>query len=556
MPQDEPLLSEPFLRDAGTSSVDWYPFGMGRVGYPDDYASYVAIMRQKVSERYQLPGKLSEAKATEWHRISLAYLASGGDATDVSGHNLIADGTYDRGKTANLGTQGLNGLIWALLTLDALDYDVPKNAFEQRADIIGRIEALQLENGGFSIDQKEADVDMTAMVLTALAPYYNDEKTYEHRLFKTTTVRETSDRALQWLSKQQQDTADFMSGGIANLESTAQVAVALTSLHIDIETDARFIKKGQNVYDAMIRYELPTGGFIHAKTYNASNPTSKPDEANSMASEQALYALVALLRQEEKLRTLYDLRPEQSAQTKKAIAAATTKIEQLTTNENTWQQALRTYENVPREERRYVRNYAQLADVVKKKKGTLPADLTENNKQSICISPMPTLFETKSTGVTELTDADAKAVAALLAKEPSTEQEVDVAKALDRFQRAKNATNYTDEQRALTKRQADIADVKEAIQQLNERILQQLYPFDALTLKDAAHVDEIMASYEALPTYDQHQIIKYEDVEKAQTQMKALRQKRYITYGGVALLVVAITGWIVWKRRQRKEDSV
>lgn len=553
--RDEPLLSDGFLKDATTSSVDWYPFGMGRAGYRDDYAAYAAIVRQKVAERYQLPGKLSESKATEWHRIALAYVASGGDATDVSGQNLIADGTYDRGKTANLGTQGLNGLIWALLTLDALRYNVPEEAHEQRADIIARIVALQLPNGAFSIDQSEADVDMTAMVLTALAPYYNDEKTYEHRIFNKTTVRAASDRALTWLSDAQQAEGDFKSGGIANLESTAQVVVALTALHIDVEADARFIKKGHNVYDALVRYELPTGGFVHAKTYNANNPSSKPDEANSMASEQALYALVALLRQQQQLRTLYDLRPEQSNETKKAIATATTKIAQLATDKSTVQQALKAYEAVPREERQYVSNYAELARVASAQSLQRRADLTANTKTSVLLSPMPTIFEKQQKADVKLSDEDVKAAAVLLEKEPSTEQEVAVSKYVDRFMNAQNAASYKEEGRALKERQADIAEVKTSIATLNDRILQQLYPFDDLTLKDAENVTEITALYEALPPYDQQQIIKFEDVEKAQAQMKTLRQKRYITYGGIALLAVVIIGWVVWKRRQRAGDT-
>ena len=63
--QDEPLLSNAFLSNAGNSVVDWYPFGMGRIGYPDDYAAYVAVINNNVQERYKQPQKLSDTKATE-----------------------------------------------------------------------------------------------------------------------------------------------------------------------------------------------------------------------------------------------------------------------------------------------------------------------------------------------------------------------------------------------------------------------------------------------------------------------------------------------------------
>lgn len=181
--------------------------------------------------------------------------------------------------------------------------------------------------------------------------------------------------------------------------------------------------------------------------------------------------------------------------------------------------------------------------------------MTANTKTSVLLSPMPTIFEKQQKADVKLSDEDVKVAAALLEKEPSTEQEVAVSKYVDRFMNAQNAASYKEEGRALKERQADIAEVKTSIATLNDRILQQLYPFDDLTLKDAENVTEITALYAALPPYDQQQIIKFEDVEKAQAQMKTLRQKRYITYGGIVLLAVVIIGWVVWKRRQRAGDT-
>ena len=93
------LINEAYLELAGTTPGDWYPIGLGRLGIADNYAGYLAVIRDRVEERYSQPGKLSAAKATEWHRISLAILAMGGDPTDIGTDadgnpiNLIADGT-------------------------------------------------------------------------------------------------------------------------------------------------------------------------------------------------------------------------------------------------------------------------------------------------------------------------------------------------------------------------------------------------------------------------------------------------------------------------------
>ena len=108
------LLSPEYVSAAGSPAGDWYPIGLGRLGIADDYARYLAAIRENISERYAKRGGLDAVKSTEWHRISLAVLALGGDPTsfgfDADGKpvNLIADGVYNR-KT--LGAQGINGLI-------------------------------------------------------------------------------------------------------------------------------------------------------------------------------------------------------------------------------------------------------------------------------------------------------------------------------------------------------------------------------------------------------------------------------------------------------------
>ena len=167
------LLSDSYIALAGSTPGDWYPIALSRLGCKTDYSGYLAVLEQNVKERYALDGGLSAAKATEWHRIILAVLASGGNPRDIDGIDLVADGTYNRGKTASLGRQGINGWIWGLIALDSKSWEVPKDAYYTRDDIILQILSAQLENGGFALTGEAADPDITAMALQALAPYYN-----------------------------------------------------------------------------------------------------------------------------------------------------------------------------------------------------------------------------------------------------------------------------------------------------------------------------------------------------------------------------------------------
>ena len=123
------ILSHQDVCPAGNSSFDWMAMALKLSGAQDDYDGYLAAMAQSVTDRYEENGALDAYKPTEYHRIALTVLALGGDptafGTDSQGNsvNLIADGTYS--YDGDLGVQGLNSLIFALITLYAGAYEVP-----------------------------------------------------------------------------------------------------------------------------------------------------------------------------------------------------------------------------------------------------------------------------------------------------------------------------------------------------------------------------------------------------------------------------------------------
>lgn len=304
------LLSPEYVSAAGSPAGDWYPIGLGRLGIDDDYEMYLAALRENVTERYANDGGLDAVKATEWHRITLAVLALGGDPTsfgrDSEGKpiNLIADGVYNR---KNLGAQGINGLIWGLIALDAADFPVPDGAYYTRDGIIAELLSLRCSDGGFAFSGDHSDPDMTAMAITALAPYYGSEKAYEYELAsgekKAESVREAIDGALERLSEMQLETGDFRSYGLRNSGSVCQVIVALCSLGIDPFSDVRFIKNGVTLWDGLMIYKNSDGGFI-------GNLSEGNMPSGSMAGEQALYAMAAFMRLKRGEGRLFDFSSE------------------------------------------------------------------------------------------------------------------------------------------------------------------------------------------------------------------------------------------------------
>ena len=299
----------------GESVSDWIAIATGCSANPVKRNAYLKGLEDYVTKEYAENGGLHNIKATEYHRISLAVLALGGDPTgfgvDGNGEpiDLIADGTYNWSNSDSLGVQGLNGWIFALITLDAKNYEVPSDAVYTREDIISAILGAQTDEGGFGLSVGTPDVDITAMALQALAPYYQNDP----------DVQGSVDRALSWLSAQQGSGGDFTSWGSSTAEGTAQTVIALCSLGIDPRTDERFMKNGNSAMDGLLQYQTQSGMFKH---------TLDGDE-DVMATEQAILALIAVERLDQNGNRIYDFTEvavyegkDDTAAEKKPVSAA------------------------------------------------------------------------------------------------------------------------------------------------------------------------------------------------------------------------------------------
>ena len=249
---------------AGTAPFDWYAFDaalLGRGGTGD----YLSALQQAPEGRL----------ATDEHRKALALTALGADPAA-----LIRRGVTHRQE---LGRQGSSAYIWSLILLDARQTPLPPDSLYTREGLVSSLLAYQTEAGGFSLEGRIPDADMTAMALCALYPYRE-------------SCREQTDRAWAWLSRTQLDTGGFQSWGNVNCESTAQVLIALCVWGRDPLTDGDFIKEGRTLFDALAAYRREDGGFAHTPA----------GDSNPVASEQVLRACVAYTRMRQG-RGLYDL---------------------------------------------------------------------------------------------------------------------------------------------------------------------------------------------------------------------------------------------------------
>lgn len=264
--------TDAWLASAGSSGTDWYLFASSKLGLAPEGTR--DALRQAIQTTYDTGGY---SKSTDAARVALAYAAAGGDITDVMGDaslNLARDEIYGN---ATLAKSGINALVYGLLALDTGAVVVPKDAALTRTDVIQAILKLQLKpSGGFTLAGTVPDPDMTAMVISALAPYYQTD----------TKVAAAVEGALSFLSKAQLENGGFQSFGVEGCESAAQVVIALTALGIDPTADGRFIKAKGNPYTAVCGFRVASGKYAHVSGGKASG----------IATAQAMCAFAAYYR--------------------------------------------------------------------------------------------------------------------------------------------------------------------------------------------------------------------------------------------------------------------
>ena len=269
----------------GSVGGEWLVFGLARSGVSVPQEYFEAYGENVASFTAEHGGVLHAKKYTEYSRVILAWTAIGRNAADVGGFNLLVP-LADFDQTV---FQGINGPIFALLALDSGNYEIPENtagtAQATREGYVDYILNAELPEGGWSFAGGEAEPDITAMALQALAKYRSRQD-----------VAEAVERGLTVLSQLQNDNGGYTAYDTESSESVAQVIVALTELGISL-TDSRFVKNGNDLVSTLLEFRTEDGAFRHILE----------GDADMMATEQAFYALAAAYRAEQGLSSLYTM---------------------------------------------------------------------------------------------------------------------------------------------------------------------------------------------------------------------------------------------------------
>lgn len=249
--------SEKMLQDGIES--DWVALGLSRSGKDipiEAKLNYVKAVTEKVEKR------VNRFSATDLARTIIMMNA---DPKMVGEHNLVQK-LYESDKV-----NSVTGYTFALLAFDTKKYEIPVDSKWNRVALVDALLNAQHTDGGWTYDSASSkdsasSVDVTGMVLSALAPYQD-----------RADVKSAVQKAVAYLYNEQLENGGFSADGQENSNSVAQAIIGL-SLVKDVDQN-RLHKAMQN----LLSYQLPNGEFKWL-----------PGDQNGsgMATEQALLALL------------------------------------------------------------------------------------------------------------------------------------------------------------------------------------------------------------------------------------------------------------------------
>lgn len=269
------------LTDHESISAEWFALALSRYG-SYDFTAYAESLRQFLAAASDSPAatrlkyalvQLSLGQMPDLDGLLSEDALRKGLMTLVFGLHIETNLPVPAANAAAAGTESqVNGDPTAAAGTDS---QVIYRSAHTIQMLLADLRNAQLPDGGWAIVGQTGDVDVTAMVLQALAPYLAQPD-----------VQAAVEAGLTFLSGQMSADGTYASFGVSNCESTAQVLLALSSLNIDAAEDSRFRSQEATLFDGLNTFRTADGLYCHT----VGSPSS------DTATAQVLCALVAYHR--------------------------------------------------------------------------------------------------------------------------------------------------------------------------------------------------------------------------------------------------------------------
>ncbi|WP_029452813.1 DUF4430 domain-containing protein [Clostridium algidicarnis] len=256
------------------SSNSWAALSLDKYGIKSD-EGYLKDWVEEIEKE-----GLSELNAIDIESKIMALTALGYSSYDFAGHNLVEE-LYNR----NLNDFYNNEVAFGLLAYNYLDlkddYKIgEKELIESLLNLKLSYKADDKNLVGWTWYGDKIDPDMTAVVISALSPYYRGR---EIEGIDNKKVKDSVDEAVKTLALLQNENGDILGQyGIAS-ETNSFAIIALTSLGINPEGEM-FTKEKGDLVSALLSYSGDNGQFNH----------DDKSKNNYISTEEALRALISL----------------------------------------------------------------------------------------------------------------------------------------------------------------------------------------------------------------------------------------------------------------------
>ncbi|SUY46767.1 cell wall-binding protein [Clostridium putrefaciens] len=256
------------------SSNSWAALSLDKYGIKSD-EGYLKTWVEEIEK-----DGLSNLNAIDIESKIMGLTALGYSSYDFVGHNLVEE-LYNRKLSEFYNNEVAFGLL-------AYNYLGLKDEYKiGEKELIESLLSLKLS---YKADDKnlvgwtwygdKIDPDMTAVVISALAPYYRGR---EIEGIDNNKIKDSVDEAVKTLSLLQNENGDIIGQYGASSETDSFTIIALTSLGINPEGEM-FTKEKGDLVSSFLAYSGDNGQFNH----------DDKSKNNYISTEEALRALISL----------------------------------------------------------------------------------------------------------------------------------------------------------------------------------------------------------------------------------------------------------------------
>lgn len=330
------LINTNMMSEIFNSDDAKFIISMSQYGIEDNIDLYGKTLLTYLKDKYSSSQKLNDLQPALSSQIALTLLACNYNPLYIEDknknvYNFLADTIYNRDSAFSLGKDGTEGYVWGLIALDAYNYNITDDIWEIKDGLISGIIENQEDDGTFITISNTSPYYLTALVLTAVSPYYHNEErkqaerqkriderikkdqqrleegkkaTFEefekqYELEQEETLYDkldvTIEKCIDALSNAQDENGAYSVAGSENVKVTSAVITALCTMGIDIEKEKRFIKNDNNLMDGLLKLRKNDGSFSSDKNANVISDTT-----------DAFSALVSYSRFKEGKTSLYN----------------------------------------------------------------------------------------------------------------------------------------------------------------------------------------------------------------------------------------------------------